>query len=183
MRRGKAVAIAQLCRWFGVPRSTFCYRPMTPDPRPAVLDSALVATIRKIIETEPAAGLRMITARLRRTSPAPINRKKVHRILKVNGWQVRQRPRGQRPRVQGRVSPAWCGPRRARRCSGATRTAASSTCPTSSSRPSGACVEREPYYSLSRMLCRLVAEGLAARSELDRPARRRMASRRRRRVA
>src|SRR4029450_3253728 len=66
-----------------------------------MLDSALVATIRTIIEAEPAAGLRMITARVRRASPVPINRKKVHRILKVNGWQVRQRPRGQRPRVQG----------------------------------------------------------------------------------
>ena len=69
-----------------------------------VLDTALVATIRTIIEAEPAAGLRMITARVRRASPVPINRKKVHRILKVNGWQVRQRPRGQRPRVQGWVS-------------------------------------------------------------------------------
>ena len=63
---GKAVSIAQLCRWFGVPRSTFYYRPMTTGPRPAVLDSALVATIRTIIEAEPAAGLRMITARVRR---------------------------------------------------------------------------------------------------------------------
>ena len=26
---GKAVSIAQLCRWFGVPRSTFYYRPTT----------------------------------------------------------------------------------------------------------------------------------------------------------
>ena len=101
---GKAVSIAQLCRWFGVPRSTFYYRPTTGAVRVPVLDAALVATIRTIIEAEPAAGLRMITARVRRASPVPINRKKVHRILKVNGWQVRQRPRGQRPRVQGWVS-------------------------------------------------------------------------------
>jgi putative transposase len=101
---GKAVAIAQLCRWFGVPRSTFYYRPTTGAGRVPVLDTALVATIRTIIEAEPAAGLRMIMARIRRASPVSINRKKVHRILKVNGWQVRQRPRGQRPRVQGWVS-------------------------------------------------------------------------------
>jgi len=101
---GKTVSIAQLCRWFGVPRSTFYYRPATGAVRVPVLDTALVATIRTIIEAEPAAGLRMITARVRRTSPVPINRKKAHRILKVNGWQVRQRPRGQRPRVQGWVS-------------------------------------------------------------------------------
>jgi len=101
---GKAVSIVQLCRWFGVPRSTFYYRPTTGVVRVPVLDAALVATIRTIIEAEPAAGLRMITARVRRASPVPINRKKVHRILKVNGWQVRQRPRGQRPRAQGWVS-------------------------------------------------------------------------------
>jgi putative transposase len=101
---GKAVSIAQLCRWFGVSRSTFYYRPPTTAPRVPALDPALVATIRTIIEAEPAAGLRMITARVRRASPVPINRKKVHRILKINGWQVRQRPRGQRPRVAGWTS-------------------------------------------------------------------------------
>src|SRR6185436_1462765 len=69
-----------------------------------VLDATLMATIRAIIETAPAAGLRMITARVRRAAAVPINRKKVHRILKVNGWQVQQRPQGQRPRVQGWVS-------------------------------------------------------------------------------
>ena len=100
---GKAVSIAQLCRWFGVPRSTFYYRSPVTAAHAPVLDRALVATIRAIIEAEPAAGLRMITARIRRASPVPINRKKIHRILKVNGWQVRQRPRGQRPRVPGWV--------------------------------------------------------------------------------
>jgi len=101
---GKAVSIAQLCRWFGVPRSTFYYRPAAGAPRVPVLDAALVATIRTIIDAAPAAGLRMITARVRRASAVPVNRKKVHRILKVNGWQVQQRPQGQRPRVQGWVS-------------------------------------------------------------------------------
>ena len=48
----------------------------------------------------------MITARVRREPQAPVNRKKIHRILKLNGWQVRQRPQGQRPRVQGWVSRA-----------------------------------------------------------------------------
>src|SRR6476620_2318342 len=94
---GKAVSIVQLCRWFGVSRSTFYYRPTTGVVRAPVLDTVLVDTIRTIIEAEPAAGLRMITARVRRASPVPVNRKKVHRILKVNGWEVRQRPRGQRP--------------------------------------------------------------------------------------
>jgi hypothetical protein len=101
---GNEVSMARLCRWFGVPRSTFYYRPAPGAVRVPALDTALVATIRTIIEAEPAAGLRMITARIRRASPVPINRKKVHRILKINGWQVRQRPRGQRPRVAGWTS-------------------------------------------------------------------------------
>lgn len=30
-----------------------------------------------------------------------VNRKNVHRILKLNGWQKTEKPRGMRPRVQG----------------------------------------------------------------------------------
>ena len=91
---GKAVSIVQLCRWFGVPRSTFYYRPpVAMAPRPPGVDATLEARIRAIVETEPVAGLRMITARIRRDAAEPVNRKKIHRILKLNGWQVRQRPR------------------------------------------------------------------------------------------
>ena len=36
----------------------------------------------------------------------PVNRKKVHRIVKLNGWQVWQKPQGKRPRVQGWTSRA-----------------------------------------------------------------------------
>jgi putative transposase len=104
---GKAVSIVQLCRWFGVPRSTFYYRPpVAMAPRPPGVDATLEARIRAIVETEPVAGLRMITARIRRDAAEPVNRKKIHRILKLNGWQVRQRPQGQRPRAQGWVSRA-----------------------------------------------------------------------------
>ena len=55
---------------------------------------------------DPAAGLRIITARVRRDAATPVNRKKIHRILKLNQWQVRQRPHGHRPRVQGWASRA-----------------------------------------------------------------------------
>ena len=104
---GRAVSIAKLCRWFGVPRSTFYYRPpVSAVPRVPVIDEGLAAEIRTIIDAEPVAGLRMITARVRRKSVGPVNRKKIHRILKLNGWQVRQRPQGHRPRVQGWVSRA-----------------------------------------------------------------------------
>src|SRR5205823_14677547 len=99
---GTVVSIAQLCRWFGVARSTFYYRPPpAAAPRVPVVDTALERTIRGIIDADPAAGLRMITARVRRDAATPVNRKKIHRILKLNQWQVRQRPHGHRPRVQG----------------------------------------------------------------------------------
>jgi len=69
-----------------------------------VIDETVAKQIRAIIDAEPVAGLRMIVARVRRT--APVNRKKIHRIVKLNGWQVRQRPQGHRPRVQGWASRA-----------------------------------------------------------------------------
>ena len=104
---GTVVSIAQLCRWFGVARSTFYYRPpRAAAPRVPVVDTALETTIRGIIDADPAAGLRMITARVRRDAATPVNRKKIHRILKLNQWQVRQRPHGHRPRVQGWASRA-----------------------------------------------------------------------------
>jgi putative transposase len=104
---GKAVSIAQLCRWFGVRRSTFYYRPPVGQaPRSPVVDKPLEAQIRAIIEAEPAVGLRMIAARIRRTATTPVNRKKIHRILKLNQWQLRRRPQGHRPRVQGWASRA-----------------------------------------------------------------------------
>jgi hypothetical protein len=66
---GKSVSIAQLCRWFGVPRSTFYYRPPSSSvPRVPVVDKDLETEIRAIIDTEPAVGLRMITARIRRAA-------------------------------------------------------------------------------------------------------------------
>ena len=55
---------------------------------------------------EQVVGLRMIVAPVRRKSAVAINRKKIHRILKLNGWQVRQRPQGHRLRVQSWISRA-----------------------------------------------------------------------------
>jgi hypothetical protein len=99
---GTAVSIAQLCRWFGVARSTFYYRPPKDQmPKPPVIDQALEAKIRAVIDEEVVIGLRMITARIRRAAAAPVNKKKIHRILKLNHWQCRQKPQGHRPRVQG----------------------------------------------------------------------------------
>jgi putative transposase len=99
---GKVVSIAQLCRWFGVPRSTFYYR---GERRHAPeLDAVLVELVRRLIAENPDYGLRRLTVLVRRELREAVNRKRIHRILKANGWQIRQRPRGQRPRARGWVS-------------------------------------------------------------------------------
>ena len=98
--------MARLCRWFGVPRSTVYYRGAAAGRQGRAIGAALVETVRQIIEANPAYGLRRITALARRELQAAVNRKRIHRILKVNGWQVRQRAQGRRPRVTGWVSRA-----------------------------------------------------------------------------
>lgn len=101
---GNKVSIAQLCRWFGVARSSLYYQPTPRKPRPC--DPARVRLVRAIIDKNPAYGVRRLTAVARRKSAEPINRKCVHRIVKDNCWQVRRRLRGQRPRAQGWRSAA-----------------------------------------------------------------------------
>ena len=99
---GKVMSIAQLCHWFAVPRSTFYYR--AERRRSPALDPLLVELVGRLIAQNPDYGVRRLTVLVRRELRAAVNRKKIHRILKANGWQVRQKPRGQRPRVQGWVS-------------------------------------------------------------------------------
>ncbi len=81
---GIEVSIAKLCRWFGVARSTFYYR-RERTPSPPVIDAEVCEQIRAVIEENPTHGVRMITAIVRRKAKRPANRKKVHRIIKLNG--------------------------------------------------------------------------------------------------
>jgi putative transposase len=99
MEEGNEVSIAALCRWFGVPRSSFYYRPKARVLRPC--DPERVGLVRQIIDANPLYGLRRIVAVARRKSSEPVNRKAIHRIVKDNNWQLRQMPRGKRPRAAG----------------------------------------------------------------------------------
>src|SRR5262249_8219659 len=54
----------------------------------------------------PTYGLRRITAMVRRELRSAVNRKRIHRILKLNGWQIWQKPLGKRPRAKGWTSRA-----------------------------------------------------------------------------
>lgn len=98
---GKDISIAKMCEWSGVARSTFYYEPHLASPRPITLDEAVVLEIRKIIDEFPGYGVRRIHAVLRDRLEKAVNRKKVRRIIRVNGWQVRKKPVGSRPRAHG----------------------------------------------------------------------------------
>jgi len=102
---GKEVSIARLCRWFGVARSSFYYRPEQSSSLP-VIDGEVCGQIRAVIEDNPTHGVRLITAVVRRKAKSAVNRKKVHRIIKLNGWQVRRKSQGKRPRAPGWTSRA-----------------------------------------------------------------------------
>ena len=125
---GNEVSIARLCPWFGVPRSTFYHRGPPERRQSRAIDAAVVEAVRKIIDANPTYGLRRITALVRRELQAAVNRKKIHRILKTNGWQVRQRPQGKRPRVQA-GSPAPVAPISARRSTPRTCSVAATAVP------------------------------------------------------
>lgn len=101
---GKTVSVSKLMKWFSIPRSTFYYKNKSKCPR--ALDRALVESIRSIIDEHPTYGVRRITAMLRHRLIEQVNRKRVHRIIKANGWQVRKKPQGLRPRAFGMRSRA-----------------------------------------------------------------------------
>jgi putative transposase len=65
-----------------------------------------VARIKELIEAHPTYGYRRIWARLRFGDKRVINRKKVRRLMREQGWMVRQRPAAPKPRVRRKKSVA-----------------------------------------------------------------------------
>lgn len=96
---GQSVPVATLCRVLELPRSTAYYKPKSePQQRPC--DPELTGMIYTIIQEHPAFGVRRVWAWLRYQLDTPVNRKTVHRIMRLNGWTMRQRRAGRRPRVE-----------------------------------------------------------------------------------
>ncbi len=54
---GITVSIARLCAWFGVPRRTVYYKPVTAAPR---IDPRFAEPIKAMIEEEPSFGYRTV---------------------------------------------------------------------------------------------------------------------------
>ncbi len=88
---GQSVSITKLCRWFGISRRTFYYKPVARTPK---LDPIKVEKVKEKMEEFPNYGYRRLALLL------DMNKKAVQRILKLKGWQVRKRSKGHRPRAK-----------------------------------------------------------------------------------
>ncbi len=96
---GIKVSLAKLCAWFGVPRRTVYYKPTKAAPK---VDARFAAPIKAMIEKEPSFGYRTVAWLL------GFNKNTVQRIFQINGWQVRKRPIGMRPRIEAVPSVLRC---------------------------------------------------------------------------
>lgn len=94
---GVQVSMAQLCRWFEQPRRTVYYRPMKSPPK---VNPALAEPIKALIEAEPSFGYRTVAGLL------GMNKNTVQRVFQLQGWQVRKRAVGHRPRIEALPSVA-----------------------------------------------------------------------------
>ncbi len=94
-REGAKVSITKLCRWFGISRRSYYYKPKAGASR---IDEKKVERIKATIEEYPTYGYRRVALL------TGINKKAVQRILQLKGWQVKKRPKGHRPRA--RVMPS-----------------------------------------------------------------------------
>lgn len=88
----------------GQPRSTQRYRSTKPEG-----DAALVAAMDELRKRHKRSGCRGVWSRLRRAGWR-VNRKRVHRIWKAEGWQIRRRKRKRRGKGSSENS---CAVRRA----------------------------------------------------------------------
>lgn len=96
-----------ICRTLGVARSALYRHPSDPPvPAPAPEEVELVARIKELIELHPTYGYRRIWARLRFGDGRLINRKKVRRLMRQQGWMVCRRPTTPKPRVRRKKSIA-----------------------------------------------------------------------------
>ena len=99
-----AASERRVCRVLQVARATPRRTPARQQSN-RVERTELVARLGALIEQHPTFGYRHLWALLRREGH-PINKKRVYRLLKGQGWFVHQRRVTPRPRVQGRRSVA-----------------------------------------------------------------------------
>ena len=98
-QEGKSVSLRKISKHLEVAWSTVHYKPRKRAP--VVVDRAAERAIYELIQRYPRYGYRRIAVMLRRKLGLVVNRKKVQRIMRRNGWSVRMRFKGFRPRVRG----------------------------------------------------------------------------------
>lgn len=107
---GRTVSVAKVCAWLGVSRSTAYALPKQRTPaRPrrragTLPDAFITAIIYSVIQAYPTFGVRLVWAQLRFTLGITINRKRVARIMRREGWTVYKRRKGGRPRAKVKTS-------------------------------------------------------------------------------
>jgi putative transposase len=98
----------RVCRLLEVSRSAV----REPEPgddtprRKAIFDQELAEAIHGLILQHPTFGYRRVWALLRFGRGLEVNRKKVYRVMKLNGWMTHLRRTTPRPRVRGSRSVA-----------------------------------------------------------------------------
>jgi putative transposase len=105
LQAGQEIPMTKLCTWLQVARSTAYHQPKVERLHRPV-DEVLSRLVYAIIQDHPTFGVRRVWAWLRYRLDQPANRKKVHRLMRIKGWTVRQRAVGKRPRVPGSKSIA-----------------------------------------------------------------------------
>ena len=95
---GKRVSLRKIASWTGVPWSTMQYKPRRRSTPP--VDKNVEHAIYELIQRYPRYGYRRIVVMLRRKMNLVVNRKKVQRIMQRNGWGVKIRFKGFRPRTR-----------------------------------------------------------------------------------
>jgi putative transposase len=92
---GKKVSLRKIAKWIGIPWSTMHYK---PHRRSTSVDKDIEHAIYELIQRYPRYGYRRIVVMLRKKLNVIVNRKKVQRIMQRNGWGVKVRFKGFRPR-------------------------------------------------------------------------------------
>lgn len=89
--RTEGYPLVVICSALGINRSTVYKRARGDDAltNTAQVDEELTTKIRSLLDSEETFGYRRVWAHLRYRDNLPVNVKKVHRIMKLRGWQCR----------------------------------------------------------------------------------------------
>jgi putative transposase len=103
--RAEGAPLSRVCRVLGLSRAGFYkwqHRSTPTPPRREPWDERLAQRIRSILDREETFGARRVWAWLRFKEGVGVNRKTVHRIMQLKGWQCRL---WHRPAL--RPKPTW----------------------------------------------------------------------------